>query len=620
MITTLIILALSVIGFVSGRVRSDLVALCALVLLLAFNILTPTEALSGFSNSTVIMMVGLFVVGGAIFQTGLAKIIGGSLLKLAGRSELRLFLLVMIGTAAIGAFVSNTGTVALMLPIVVSMAAGAGANVSRLLMPLAFASSMGGMMTLIGTPPNLVIQDALTSAGYEPLKFFSFTPVGLVCVAVGVLVLLPLTKWFLSGKQKKENADGHKNKSLSDLVNEYQLVNNLNRLQVTSNSTLIGKTAAELDVHRRFGVTIFEIRRENQSRRTKLMKSVSQNMADPSTPLEEGDILYLMGAREKAEHFANDYQMLFLDDSQLKTQGDRGVLDFYDIGMAEIVLMPSSKLIHSTLIDTNFRQKYNINVLGIRRKGEYILHGLKDIRMNYGDVLLVQGTWANIARLSNEDEDWVVLGQPLAEAAKVTLDYKAPLAAFIMVLMIAMMMFDFIPVAPVTAVMIAGLLMVLTGCFRNVEAAYKTINWESIVLIAAMMPMSLALEKTGVSEYISSSLVSGLGSFGPTALLAGIYFTTSLMTMFISNTATAVLMAPIAMASAIQVGVSPYPFLFAVTVAASMCFASPFSTPPNALVMPAGQYTFMDYVKVGLPLQIIMAIVMVIVLPLLFPY
>ena len=620
MITTLIILALSVIGFVSGRVRSDLVALCALVLLLAFNILTPTEALSGFSNSTVIMMVGLFVVGGAIFQTGLAKIIGGSLLKLAGRSELRLFLLVMIGTAAIGAFVSNTGTVALMLPIVVSMAAGAGANVSRLLMPLAFASSMGGMMTLIGTPPNLVIQDALTSAGYEPLKFFSFTPVGLVCVAVGVLVLLPLTKWFLSGKQKKENADGHKNKSLSDLVNEYQLVNNLNRLQVTSNSTLIGKTAAELDVHRRFGVTIFEIRRENQSRRTKLMKSVSQNMADPSTPLEEGDILYLMGAREKAEHFANDYQMLFLDDSQLKTQGDRGVLDFYDIGMAEIVLMPSSKLIHSTLIDTNFRQKYNINVLGIRRKGEYMLHGLKDIRMNYGDVLLVQGTWANIARLSNEDEDWVVLGQPLAEAAKVTLDYKAPLAAFIMVLMIAMMMFDFIPVAPVTAVMIAGLLMVLTGCFRNVEAAYKTINWESIVLIAAMMPMSLALEKTGVSEYISSSLVSGLGSFGPTALLAGIYFTTSLMTMFISNTATAVLMTPIAMASAIQVGVSPYPFLFAVTVAASMCFASPFSTPPNALVMPAGQYTFMDYAKVGLPLQIIMAIVMVIVLPLLFPY
>ena len=231
-------------------------------------------------------------------------------------------------------------------------------------------------------------------------------------------------------------------------------------------------------------------------------------------------------------------------------------------------------------------------------------------KLHSGDVLLVQGTWSNIARLNNEDERWVVLGQPLKEAAKVTLDYKAPVAAAIMLVMIAMMVFDFIPVEPVTAVMIAAVLMVLAGCFRNVEAAYKTINWESIVLIAAMMPMSVALEKTGASTMISHSLVNGLaGVAGPVGLLAGIYFTTSLLTMFISNTATAVLMAP-----------SPYPFLFAVAVGASMCFASPFSTPPNALVMQAGRYTFMDYVKVGLPLQLIMGIVMVLVLPLLFPF
>ena len=248
------------------------------------------------------------------------------------------------------------------------------------------------------------------------------------------------------------------------------------------------------------------------------------------------------------------------------------------------------------------------------------MHDLNDVKMLSGDVLLVQGTWKDIARLSSEDSDWVVLGQPLSEAAKVTLDYKAPVAAAIMLLMILMMVFDSIPVAPVTAVMIAAILMVLTGCFRNVEAAYKTINWESVVLIAAMLPMSLALEKTGASEYISNSLVSGLGGYGPLALMAGIYFTTSLMTMFISNTATAVLLAPIAMQSALQIGVSPYPFLFAVAVGASMCFASPFSTPPNALVMPAGQYTFMDYVKVGLPLQIIMGIVMIFILPLLFPF
>ena len=233
---------------------------------------------------------------------------------------------------------------------------------------------------------------------------------------------------------------------------------------------------------------------------------------------------------------------------------------FYDIGIAEIVLMPASNLVNQTIKEAGFRDKYNVNVLGIRRKKEYLLQDLGNEHIHSGDVLLVQGTWGNIARLSKEDSDWVVLGQPLAEAAKVTLDYKAPVAAAIMVLMVLMMVFDFIPVAPVTAVMIAGILMVLTGCFRNVEAAYKTINWESIVLIAAMLPMSLALEKIGASEYISNTLVSGLGSYGPLALMAGIYFTTSLMTMFISNTATAVLLAPIALQSAIQIGVSPIPF------------------------------------------------------------
>ena len=233
---------------------------------------------------------------------------------------------------------------------------------------------------------------------------------------------------------------------------------------------------------------------------------------------------------------------------------------------------------------------------------------------------LVQGEWTNLAHLATDTSNWVVIDQPEKTADKVLLDYKAPVAAAIMLLMIAMMVFDFIPVAPVTAVIIAGLLTVFAGCFRNVEAAYKTINWESIVLIAAMMPMSTALEKTGASALVSQGLVESLGSMGPTALLAGIYFTTSLMTMFISNTATAVLMAPIALVAAQQVGVSPYSFLFAVTLGASMCFASPFSTPPNALVMKAGGYTFMDYVKVGLPLQVIIGVVMTFVLPLLFPY
>ena len=603
----------------SGKVRSDLVALCALISLLIFQILTPEEALSGFSNSVVIMMVGLFVVGGAIFQTGLAKMISSKILKLAGKSELRLFLLVMLVTSAIGAFVSNTGTVALMLPIVVSLAVSAGMNPSRLLMPLAFASSMGGMMTLIGTPPNLVIQNALTSAGFEPLSFFSFLPVGLICVTIGTLVLMPLTKWFLSkkGKIQEVNASG---KSLNQLVKEYGLSSNLFRLRADTSSLLVGKTIIDLDVRRKYGLNILEVRRGDISQ-NRFLKTITQKLAEPDTVMQEQDVLYVTGEVESVERFAEDYLLEMLDGHTTEEAAKaNNSLDFYDIGIAEIVLMPSSNLANRTVKDADLRGKFNVNVLGIRRKKEYILQDLGNEKMHSGDVLLVQGTWQDIARLSKEDADWVVLGQPLNEAAKVTLDYKAPVAAAIMVLMVVMMVFDFIPVAPVTAVMIAGVLMVITGCFRNVEAAYKTINWETIVLFAGMLPMSLALEKTGASEYISNSLVTGLGSYGPIVLMAGIYFTTSLMTMFISNTVTAVLMAPIALQSALQIGVSPVPFLFAVTVAASMCFASPFSTPPNALVMPAGQYTFMDYIKVGLPLQVIMGIVMVFALPLLFPF
>ena len=615
MLITIIILVLSAIFFVNGKIRSDIVALCALVALLVFQILTPDEALSGFSNSVVIMMIGLFVVGGAIFQTGLAKMISSRILKLAGTSEIRLFLLVMLVTSAIGAFVSNTGTVALMLPIVVSLAM----NPSRLLMPLAFASSMGGMMTLIGTPPNLVIQNTLTSAGLEPLSFFSFLPVGIVCVIVGTLVLMPLSKWFLSKKGQK-NDSNRSGKSLKQLVNEYGLSSNLFRLQVIGDSRLLGKTIIDLDIRRKYGLNIMEVRRGDASQH-RFLKTITQKFAAPDTVLQVEDILYVTGDFEKVQLFAEDYLLDILGDHATEeTKNTTSSLDFYDIGIAEIVLMPASNLVNQTIKEAGFRDKYNVNVLGIRRKKEYLLQDLGNEHIHSGDVLLVQGTWGNIARLSKEDSDWVVLGQPLAEAAKVTLDYKAPVAAAIMVLMVVMMVFDFIPVAPVTAVMIAGILMVLTGCFRNVEAAYKTINWESIVLIAAMLPMSLALEKTGASEYISNTLVSGLGSYGPLTLMAGIYFTTSLMTMFISNTATAVLLAPIALQSAIQIGVSPIPFLFAVTVGASMCFASPFSTPPNALVMPAGQYTFMDYVKVGLPLQIIMGIVMIFVLPLIFPF
>ena len=618
MITTLIILALSAVFFVNGKLRSDLVALCALVLLIVFNILTPEEALSGFSNPIVIMMVGLFVVGGAIFKTGLAKMISSKILRLAGKSELKLFILIMMVTAFIGAFVSNTGTVALMLPIVVSMAASANISPGRFLMPLAFASSMGGMATLIGTPPNLVVDEVLSNARFTDLSFFSFTPIGVICVLIG---LIPLSKFFLVKKEDGKDTKTTTGHSPKELAKKYQLSDNLYRIQIRPGSRIGGKKLQELNITQAYNLSILEIRRQSSSQ-GRFLKTVDQSLAGPHTELQENDILYVFGPFEKVNQFAKEQNLELTDThvSEYVEGAEVEKLSVREIGIAEVLLMPDSKLINKAVKDSGFRDKYSVNILGIQRKGEYILNDIKDIKMHAGDILLIQGTWDSIARMSQKQSQWVVLGQPLEEASKVTLDYKAPVAALIMVLMIAAMVFDFIPIPPVAAVIIAGILMVLTGCFRNVEEAYKTINWESVVLIAAMLPMSLALEKTGASNLISEKLVSGLGDYGPLVLMAGIYFTTSLLTMFISNTATAVLVAPIALQSAIAINVSPYPFLLAVTVGASMCFASPFSTPPNALVMSAGKYTFMDYVKVGLPLQIVMGIVMVFILPLLFPF
>ena len=580
MILTIIVLIVTIAMFAWGRVRGDIVAMSALMVLTATGVLTTSEALSGFSSPIVIMMIGLFIVGGAILQTGLAQSAGNNIAQLAKGNETRAFVLVMLATSVIGAFVSNTGTVAIMMPIIVSMATSSGIRSSRLLMPMAFAGSLGGMLTLIGTPPNLVISETLKDNGFAPLAFFSFLPVGIIVIAMGVAILLPMSLMLIKKKDKQQMQN--KEKSLDELAEEYQLPDKLYKYGVgISADSLSGLKVGELDLYNNYGLINHE------------------------------DIIYFYGDEEGMNRLAKDYHLV-----NLHGEG----LDFYSIGITEIVVLPTSQLVGTRIKNSRLREDYSVNILGIRRDEEYIMEDLTEHRLRNGDILLVQGHWDKLLQMNYENDNWVVLGHPDRKVEKVLLDYKAPVAAVIMLLMIAMMVLDFIPMAPVTAVLIAALLTIFSGCFRSVDAAYKTINWESIVLIGAMMPMSTALEKTGVSQIVSETLVSSLGALGPYALLAGIYFTTSLITMFISNTATAVLMAPIALVAAQQIGVSPYSFMFAVTLGASMCFASPFSTPPNALVMKAGRYTFIDYVRVGLPLQIAIGIVMTIVLPLIFAF
>ncbi|MEN9918296.1 MAG: hypothetical protein RL662_732 [Bacteroidota bacterium] len=609
---TFMILVTSSIFFMKGKVRSDLVAMCALLLLVVTNILTPTQALSGFSNAVVLMMVGLFIVGGGIFRTGLAKLISSKILRLAGDSDTKLFILVILVTAFIGAFVSNTGTVAVMIPIVVSIAVSANTTPRKFLMPLAFASSMGGMLTLIGTPPNLIISEELEKNGLEALSFFSFTPVGIICLAVGVICLPILSKLFLS-KDDKMNRESKKGKSLDDLAEEYQL-HNLKHIALPDDSVLIGKELRELKIPTKYNISVVSVEKKNKHTTSFGKKERTEEVAGPKTRIEKGDVLVCYGKNNNITRFVEEYDLTLLIADNEKSK----IFDFEDIGLAEVFIMPNSKLVNRTIIDAHFRDEYNVNILGIQRNNEYRMSDLQKEKLDSGDALLIQGTWHDIANLGQRQDDLVLVGQPLAEAAKVTLDHKAPVAAAIMILMVVAMVTNI--VAPVIAVLIASVFMVITGCLRNMEEAYKTINWESVVLIAGMMPMALAFDETGAANLVSTTLVGGLGEYGPYALLAGVYFGTSLLTMFISNTATALLFAPIGMQAALSMGINPHAFLFAVAVAASMCFASPFSTAPNALVMSAGRYTFIDYIKVGLPLQIIMGIVMIMALPLLFPF
>ncbi|HOG41605.1 MAG TPA: SLC13 family permease [Bacteroidales bacterium] len=618
MTATLIILIVTAALLVWGKIRSDIVALCCLLALVLTKVLTPTEALAGFSNSVVIMIAALFIVGGALSQTGLAGAVSNKLLKLAGNSSYKLFLLVMLVTAFIGLFLSNTGTVALLMPIVVSMAFKSNTSASRLLMPMAYASSIGGMMTLIGTPPTLIMHDTLIGAGYEGLQFFTTLPVGMILLVLGILLLWPLSK-MLDKKDKKDQGDGSTTvKSPEQLASDYCLIDNIYRVRVIKDSPIIGKKLSELDITKRYSLIISEIHIRTIAQ---LSRSIRAVLPEAGTILTENDVLYIIGEYKNVVRFVEENMLAFLDgqtEEQIEPPKFGGKFKFDEIGMAEVVILQNSRLHNRLVKDSQFRNNYNVNILSIQRKDNYIIQDIKDVKIQAGDMLLVQGTWENIDRLSRFERDIVVIGQPATEASKITLDHKAPYAAIILMLMVLAMVFNWFQ--PVIAVLIAAVLMILGGCFRTVKDAYRTINWESVILFAGMMPLATAMEKTGTSALVTNGIVDAVGSYGPYAVLAGIMAASSLLTMFISNTATAILFAPIGLQAAISMNVSPYPFLIGVAVAASMCLASPFSTPPNAMVMSAGKYNFMDYIKVGLPLQLLFLVVMIIVLPIIFPF
>lgn len=611
LIVTFTVLGISIILFMTNKLRTDLVAMLALLALVVAGVLQPAEALSGFSNSVVIMIAGLFIVGAGVFRTGLAQMAGNLLLRTSGNSEKKLFVLLLIIVASVGAFMSNTGTVALMLPIVVSVALSINSNPSKFLIPLSYMASFSGLLTLIASPPNLIVSQTLVDNGYAKLGFFEITPIGIVGVIFGILYLFLVRNTLLPNEKKRGSTKSEHKLSLKQLTKDYQLVGQLFRVKVPEQSSMVGMKLAELKIPATYQLCILKIERKS-AEGINLLPITYQEMAGPSSVILAKDSLYVQGSSENVQRFVNDYGLTITEEASEARE-----LVSKELGIAEVLLTPHSSLINKTIKDINFREKYNLNIIGINRQGKYVLKEMSKQRLRFGDALLVQGAWDEIELLARETKDVVVIGQPKEHASMAAASGKAPIAGAIMLLMVLLMVFEVFPAF--ISVLIGGVLMIVTGCVRNMDDAYGQINWESIILIAAMLPMATALEKTGGMELLSEGIIQLLGGFGALGILAGIYLITMVFGQFISNTATVVLFAPIAIGAAIGIGASPYPFMIAVAVAASMAFATPVASPTNALVMTAGEYKFFDFVKVGVPLQVLMFIVMMIFIPLFFP-
>jgi len=597
------LLLVTILLFVSGFWRLDVVAIMVILTLMLSGLLSPGDALAGFGDPVVLLIAGLFVVGEGLFRTGVAYRIGNWLMGVAGTSENRLLILLMLVVAGLSAFMSSTGAVAIFIPVALNLAAKADVSPSRLLMPMAFASLIGGMLTLIGTPPNLVVSTQLTREGLDSFGFFDFTPIGILVLAVAIGYILVVGSRSLPGETGVDGAI-HDRLSLRDLAEVYDLIGQLNRLRIWTGSPLEGKTVSQAKLRTRYGVTVLGL--ERLRRRARAVTPV-----EIQTEFQVGDIIYVAGTAPQVDKLAEAEGV-----EQLGVQSGQVQIAAQEVGLVEVLLAPRSALIGKTLSAARFRERYGLTVLGILRDGQPLKGNLVETVLGFGDSILMGGGWTQIELLQGEQKDFFVLNLPREMDEVAPERARAGWALAIVVGMIFLMAFKMTP--SVTAVLLAALAMVLTGCV-SMKDAYASINWESLVLIAGMLPMATVLEKTGGVELIADGLADSLGDMGPLALMAGLFVITSVFSQVISNTATTVLLAPIAVSAALEVGVSPHPYLMTVALAASTAFATPMASPVNTLVMGPGEYKFNDFVKVGVPLQILAMVVTLLSVPLLFP-
>jgi len=598
------LLAASIVMFAMNKPRMDAVGLIMLTVLPFTGVITMGEALAGFSDPNIVLLGALFVMGEGLVRTGVAQRLGDWLMKTAGTSQTRLIALLMAVVAVLGAFMSSTGVVAIFIPVALRIAQGTGAAPSQLMMPISVAALISGMMTLVATAPNLVVNSELVRSGSAGFDFFTFTPFGVPVLILGIVYMLFARRWLASKKVVEDG--GVRRVSFSDWIEKYHLADREFRVRLMPESSLAGKTLCEINLHSDSGIHVVAIERK---------RAFSTEVFAPNgrTALLAGDIL-LVDVLAPNVDIPEACSRLALEELPLTGAyfSDRS----QEIGMAEVMVAADSSLIGKTVIEAEFRSRYRLTVIGLRRGQTAIEQGHLTQPLRIGDTLLLIGDWKKISRLQSDRSDLVLLNLPAERSEVLPVPGKSLQALFCLVVMVGLMVSGVVP--NVQAALIACLLLGALRCI-DLDSAYRSIHWKSLILIVGMLPFSIALQKTGGVELAADGLMALTGGAGDYAVLASLFAVTAILGLFISNTATAVLMAPVALAIAAELHASPYPFAMIVALAASTAFMTPISSPVNTLVVAPGNYGFGDFVKVGVPLSLMVMVVSVFLVPLLLP-
>lgn len=601
----LLLLGITIILFVINRPRMDAVALIMMTVLPLTGVITLEDALAGFSSPSIILIAALFVVGEGLVRTGVAQRLGDLLVQRAGRSERRLIPFLMATVAGMGAFMSSTGVVAIFIPVVLRVARNTGIAVSRLMMPLSVAALISGMMTLVATAPNLVINAEIIRQGHAGFSLFDFTPLGVPILIVAILYMLVARRWL--SNRSSQNAQGVHRPRLAQWIEQYGLSKREYRLRLQGESPWVGCKLEELALRSAYGISVLAIERKG--------RLGSEIIApDATTGLSPGDVLFLdvRGDEPDIRRMCDRFRLVLLPISKNyfadQTQA---------IGMAELMIPAGSRLVGKTVLKSKFRSVFGLAVIGLKRGSQPIAGDVVDEPLRLGDTLLVAGPWRAIRRLQSQTSDVIVLNVPAELEDVVPCPNRAPWALASLGVVIALMATGVVP--GVQAALIGALLLGLFGCI-DMPSAYRSIHWQTLILIVGMLPFATALQNTGGIELAARVLIDVLGQAHPHIVLVALFVVTAVLGLFISNTATAVLMAPVTLAVANELGMSVYPFAMTVALAASSAFMTPVSSPVNTLVVVPGNYRFADFVRVGVPLTVLIMITTVLIVPIIFPF